>query len=206
MSINTNYNSRMKYNSGPLSPIFKALARLPLIGPHRDEEVALLQFGAKPVGMFGSFEPAIDILQDDVDAGRLIRCDVPRTVDEPVRIYGWPGADMEAAFSAQQLLMRRTNEPHHTALRQLTDETGFISHRMYNDFRSLGAWERKAIMLLHKLPDGLKDHFKLADNVARYVTQRNSRNLSTGSAPCSPSAKIWHRRLRMQHCAKNWMT
>lgn len=93
-----------------LKPLFNAIARLPLIEPHVREEVALLRSGSKPVGMFAPTDPAVAELQNDVDAGRLLRLDVPRILPRAMTIYALPGTDMDTAQQAALFQMKASGE------------------------------------------------------------------------------------------------
>jgi hypothetical protein len=93
-----------------LKPLFTAIARLPLIGPHGSEEVALLRSGAKPVGMFGQNHAEAIELQPDVDAGRLIRRDVLCAQPRSMTVYAAAGTNMDKAAEAAIFYMKLQGE------------------------------------------------------------------------------------------------
>lgn len=99
----------MLYTLPILKPLFMAVARLPLVGPHGDQEAELLRSGAKPVAMFADFLPDVAELQKDVDEGRLVRCDVKRTLPLSSILYGWPGTDMDGIGETYKTLISSTD-------------------------------------------------------------------------------------------------
>lgn len=110
MSNNNPYNTPMKLINNPLlKPLFTAIARLPLIGPHGDAEVDLLRGGAKPVGLFNPDDPAITELQSDIDAGLLIRRDVLCARPRSMTVYATAGTDMNKAAEAAIFYMQLNN-------------------------------------------------------------------------------------------------
>lgn len=123
----------MLYTLPGLKSVFMAIARLPLVGPHADHEADLLRAGAKPVGMFHTKDPQLDTLKDDIESGRLIRCDVPRTVLKTGTLYGWKGTDfapLETAYKTFHDPLSSSGDARAASFR-LRNQSGFFSY--YDD-------------------------------------------------------------------------
>lgn len=89
----------MFYTRPLLKPLFMAIARQPLVGPHGDQEMDLLRARAKPVGIFAPEynQKEIETLQLDVDAGQLLRLDVKRILSHSGLLYAWPNVEADRA-------------------------------------------------------------------------------------------------------------
>lgn len=101
---NCRYNTLMFYTLPILKPIFMAIARQPLIGPHGREEANLLLSGSKQVAMFSPLDPQAAKLQKDVDEGRLVRTDVKRNATQSYTFYGLPGTDLDDISSTHKTM------------------------------------------------------------------------------------------------------
>lgn len=147
----------MYYTFPGLKSVFTAIARLPLVGPHADHEADLLRAGSKPVGMFNLKDPQLDMLKDDIGSGRLIRCDVPRTVLKTGTLYGWKGCDLAPLETAYKHFHDSSSysEDAHAESFRVRDQSGFFSYydnTLTSTMRLRDKFAMKAMEFLPLLP------------------------------------------------------
>lgn len=180
----------MRYTHPLLKHLFMAVARQPLIGPHSDHEVALLQAGAKPVGMLSPKDEAenIAILQKEVEAGKLLRLDVDTTSTWSYLIYAWPQVDIDALSEIHKemttsLLSDKTppvsvREKFSRAVEQ-TNLAGF-----HMESRPVNARNRAitdiTLKLAQHLPPSIEKHLNLRNTAFSRLPHMNAQEFLAG--------------------------
>lgn len=176
----------MKYTTGPLSPLFNAIARLPLVGPHADAEVVLMRSGAKPLAMFSPLDPVVDELAPDVAAGRLICTTITRTLTQSAFAYSWDKdsdhAEARQVFSAYQALRDNTVTAPNALQDAITTlrDSKIASPAEYARIDLLNIFERSALTALNNMPSLLRQQFPDNRKIEQHLRRKNVQEFVEG--------------------------
>lgn len=118
-----------------LKPIFDAIAKPGIIGPHTGYEADLMLAGVKPLGVFWKRYQADEVLKLDkaAEQGFLIRGEFTRPVKETYHFYTLPGKENEACNMQRLVLEANWNDdmPEEEKSKNLTLCKEFKLHSPY---------------------------------------------------------------------------
>lgn len=164
-----------------LRPLFTAIARMPLIGPHNGQETALLLSGAKPVAMFAASDD-LAALHEAADQGRLIRCEVPRAHTITDRLYFWPDVNENDLLFVHGNHTGQSQPPYtpeqRDSFKRILQDAGFAGTYFIRDDK-LPRAENIAVNALKKIPI-IKDNFWLKLGLKNHVLTSNMEEFIEG--------------------------